>query len=117
MERSERLALEGKVARLVGNAAAVVTNVQGAPTHAPGSEERGTNLKRRAATHARGSEERGTKRRAAEALEAPANVGTLTAAAVKKMKVAELREELTARGLDTKGLKPALVARLMREAS
>lgn len=31
---------------------------------------------------------------------------------VKKMKVAELRDELAARGLDTKGTKPVLLKRL-----
>lgn len=36
----------------------------------------------------------------------------LTASAVKKMKVVDLRSQLAKRGLDTKGLKPALVDRL-----
>jgi SAP domain len=36
----------------------------------------------------------------------------MTPADVAKLKVAELRAELSARGLDTKGLKADLVARL-----
>ena len=67
---------------------------------------------------------RGSKRTAAEVLDIPAASPTnalashaaapaLDAAAVKRMKVTELREALKVRGLDTKGLKAALVTRLM----
>ena len=38
---------------------------------------------------------------------------TLSAADVAKMKVADLKEELTKRGLDTKGLKKDLAKRLV----
>lgn len=41
----------------------------------------------------------------------------LTPASVKKLKVAELRSELTKLGLDTKGTKPVLVERLLQATS
>ena len=52
---------------------------------------------------------------AAEPAPAPAPTAApeLDAAAVKKMTVAKLRAALTERGLDTKGLKAALQARLL----
>jgi len=48
-----------------------------------------------------------------EAEEARKEAGPLDAATVKKMTVAKLRAALAARGLDTKGLKAALQARLL----
>ena len=48
-----------------------------------------------------------------EAEEARKAAGPLDAATVKKMTVAKLRAALAARGLDTKGLKAALQARLL----
>ena len=50
---------------------------------------------------------------AAAAEPAPAPAPELDAATVKKMTVAKLRAALAARGLDTKGLKAALQARLL----
>ena len=45
------------------------------------------------------------------------NMSELDAAAVKKLKVVDLRAELTKRGLDAKGNKPALVERLLEAIS
>lgn len=98
--------LEGKVVSLENNAAVDPASARGA------------------VKCAKRSEKRATRRRTAEELDVPAvdqdkaNINVhLTAPAIKKMKVAELRRELTARSLDTTGLKPALVARLLREVS
>ena len=45
--------------------------------------------------------------------EAPASQPLITESDVKKMKVPELRAALSSRGLDTKGLKADLTARLL----
>ena len=42
----------------------------------------------------------------------PKNVATMPVENLDKMKVAELRAELTKLGMDTKGTKPVLLARL-----